>query len=193
MKNFKKSQPIIFCLTLKSSIWIRVYFFLISLLFLSCDHQTAEKNDELLNIEMGNDSIQFSMNILPNQIGKFEFKNKFFGIIPRKLTESSQEQEIEFYIIDAPTFKLEEFTIENIKEKKLSLSAPKKISSFVQLERELNSLDLGINNVTVVAKKIDASVKNGKLTVKDLDNKTTTECTCPCSVTFDDKVKVSCD
>lgn len=173
--------------------WIGVYFFLIALLSLSCGKQPTERHDselrhDSLNVEAKNASREFSMSILPNQLGKIDFKNKFIGIIPRKLAENSQEQEIEFFAIDAPTFKFDEFTIENIKQLKLT---PKRITSLEQLAGELNYAKPGFDNFT--ARKVETSVTGGKLTVKDLDTKTSVTCTCPCEVNFDgDQVKYSC-
>jgi hypothetical protein len=55
------------------------------------------------------------------------------------------------------------------------------------------SLSCGRNDPPVSARRVDVSVKNNVLKVKDLDGSTTLYCECPCSVSFDkDPVTYSC-
>jgi hypothetical protein len=165
-----------------------IYLSLIFLISSACKQQ-AEGPGIQLNVEAKNASKEFSMSVLPNELGKFELKHKFVGIIPRKLAESSQAQDIELYVIEAPTIKFEEFNEEYIKRQKLP---PRRISGLADLGKELTGLGLGFEGFGVAARKIDVETKNGHLTVKDLETKTSMGCDCPCHVDFDDGTKISC-
>jgi hypothetical protein len=130
------------------------------------------------------------MDIAPNGLGKFAFESKFIGIIPRRLAEDSQGQEIDFYVLNAPKFKFEDFTIDQIKQQKLM---PKRVASLRQLAGDLGSLGLDFDHLTVLS-KVESSVTGNKLTVKNLRNgrNTTVECTCPCTVEID-KIEYGCN
>ncbi len=189
MNYFEKSRQTRFCSTSKCVKWTGVCFFLFALFSLSCDWRSAEKHDNILSVEAKNASTDLSLSILPNELGKLDLNNKFIGIIPRKLVENPQEQEIEFYVLDSPAFKFDEFTIETIKQQKLT---PKRITSSEQLAGELNKSNLGFDNFTVVFKKVDVEKTNGELKIKLLDSNTNISCKCPCEVEVDG-VKIGCD
>jgi hypothetical protein len=161
----------------------------LALLSVSCSHVRSGGQNNQLSIEAKGTSTELSMSIVPNKLVKFARGAKFVGVVPRTLEGDDNAPDIELYVIEAPAFQFADFTISELRERKVT---PRRITSLAQLARALETAGLGFDSV-VVARKVETSVTGGRLTVKDIAANTTVECTCPCNVTFGDGVKYSCE